>query len=132
MLSQDVSIQFDQENKIRVLNPDQFQQMENLENECHSFSDKVKNFGETVQVLVEVLDGQAKKIEFEKLRAIGQRNAAEQEADCRRRKQQDMRALSFFLARGSSFQYFLFFLIQNILIPLTRAARHGTITHNLH
>merc|ERR1719282_314066 len=43
-------------------------------------------------MLVEVLDGEAEKIEQEKLRAIGQRNRAEMEADARKRKQQQMQA----------------------------------------
>lgn len=52
----------------------------------------IGQFGTTVQTLVDVLDGQAKRIEFEKLRAIGQRNKAEMESDNRRRKQMEMRA----------------------------------------
>merc|ERR1740120_16224 len=44
-------------------------------------------------MLVEVLDGEAQKIEYEKLRAIGQRNRAEMEADARKRKSQQMQAM---------------------------------------
>merc|ERR1719335_1845390 len=44
-------------------------------------------------MLVEVLDGESAKIEKEKLRAIGQRNRAEMEADSRRRRQQQMQAI---------------------------------------
>merc|ERR1740138_1562437 len=44
-------------------------------------------------MLVEVLDGEAQKIEYDKLRAIGQRNRAEMEADARKRKQQQMQAM---------------------------------------
>merc|ERR1740138_1856302 len=44
-------------------------------------------------MLVEVLDGEAQKIEYEKLRAIGQRNRAEMEADARLRKQKQMQAM---------------------------------------
>merc|ERR1712100_965769 len=47
----------------------------------------------TVQTLVDILDGEAQKIEHEKLRAIGQRNRAEMEADARRRRQREMQAL---------------------------------------
>merc|ERR1719419_603684 len=44
-------------------------------------------------MLVEVLDGEASKIEYEKLRAIGQRNRAAMEADSRKRRQQQMQAM---------------------------------------
>merc|ERR1719254_443697 len=44
-------------------------------------------------MLVEVLDGEAKKIEYEKLRAIGQRNRAVMEEEARKRKQQHMQAM---------------------------------------
>merc|ERR1712232_1322032 len=60
---------------------------------CQQFTEKINAFGGTVQMLVEVLDGEAKKIEYEKLRAIGQRNRAEMEAESRRRKQQQMQAI---------------------------------------
>merc|ERR1740120_471739 len=44
-------------------------------------------------MLVEVLDGESAKIEKEKLRAIGQRNRAEMEADSQRHKQATMTGL---------------------------------------
>ena len=40
-----------------------------------------------MHVLVEVLDAQAKKIEFEKLKAIGARNLVESETENRQRRQ---------------------------------------------
>ena len=45
-----------------------------------------------MHVLVEVLDAQAKKIEFEKLKAIGQRNAVESEIENRENKKKAMKA----------------------------------------
>ena len=45
-----------------------------------------------MHVLVEVLDAQAKKIEFEKLKAIGQRNAVESEIENREHKKKAMQA----------------------------------------
>ena len=45
-----------------------------------------------MHVLVEVLDAQAKKIEFEKLKAIGQRNAVETEIENRENKKNAMQA----------------------------------------
>merc|ERR1719499_507676 len=44
-------------------------------------------------MLVEVLDGEARKIEYEKLRAIGQRNRAVMEAEARKQKLQQMQGL---------------------------------------
>ncbi|CAD7948319.1 unnamed protein product [Amoebophrya sp. A120] len=93
MADSDIQITFDADNHIRVLDPEKFKQMENLSQECQNFTEKIHQFGTTVQTLVDVLDGQAKRIEFEKLRAIGQKNLAEMESENRRRKQQQMRAL---------------------------------------
>ncbi len=71
MADSDIQICFDAENQIRVLDVSKFKQMEALETECTAFTEKIHSFTSTVQTLVEVLDGQAKRIEFEKLRAIG-------------------------------------------------------------
>ena len=49
---------------VQVLDPEKFKHMESLEQECHQFTDKIQQFGGTVQTLVDVLDGQAKRIEF--------------------------------------------------------------------
>jgi intraflagellar transport protein 20 len=57
------------------------------------FLDQCFLFSSNVADLVEVLDNQSKKIEMEKLRAIGQRNKVEQEADARRRRAQELNAL---------------------------------------
>mmetsp|Transcript_101207 Transcript_101207/g.281783 ORF Transcript_101207/g.281783 Transcript_101207/m.281783 type:complete len:131 (+) Transcript_101207:98-490(+) len=89
----EVDITFDEDNRIRVMPKEKFKQTEQLEEQCKAFTDKIHSFGGTVQMLVEVLDGEAKKIEYEKLRAIGQRNRAEMEADSRKRRQQQMQAM---------------------------------------
>lgn len=88
----EVDITFDEDNRIRVMPKEKYQQTESLDQQCQAFTEKIQAFGGTVQTLVEVLDGEAQKIEYEKLRAIGQRNRAEMEADARRRKQQNMQA----------------------------------------
>mmetsp|Transcript_96254 Transcript_96254/g.281139 ORF Transcript_96254/g.281139 Transcript_96254/m.281139 type:complete len:131 (+) Transcript_96254:60-452(+) len=93
MPENDIDITFDDENRIRVMPKEKFKQTEELEQQCQNFTEKIRSFGDTVQMLVEVLDGEAKKIEYEKLRAIGQRNRAEMEADARKRKQQQMQAM---------------------------------------
>eukprot|EP00392_Amoebophrya_sp_AT5.2_P019748 g20729.t1 len=68
MVDTDIQITFDSENHIRVLDPEKFKHLESLEGECQAFTSKLTSFGTTVQTLVEVLDTQAKRIEFEKLR----------------------------------------------------------------
>ena len=53
---------------------------------------EIEMFSNDVHVLVEMLDGQAKKIEFEKLKAIGQRNAVESEIENRGNKKKALQA----------------------------------------
>merc|ERR1712032_1183792 len=84
---------FDEDNRIRVMPKEKFKQTEALEGQCSQFIEKIQQFGGTVQTLVEILDGEAEKIEHEKLRAIGQRNRAEMEAEARRSKSQQMQSL---------------------------------------
>eukprot|EP00928_Gymnodinium_smaydae_P090270 TRINITY_DN74098_c0_g1_i1.p1 TRINITY_DN74098_c0_g1~~TRINITY_DN74098_c0_g1_i1.p1 ORF type:complete len:131 (+),score=35.59 TRINITY_DN74098_c0_g1_i1:83-475(+) len=93
MPENDVDITFDEDNRIRVMPKEKFKQTEALDEQCQSFTGKIHSLKGTVQTLVDVLDGEAQKIEQEKLRAIGQRNRAEMEADSRRKKQQHMQAL---------------------------------------
>eukprot|EP00450_Noctiluca_scintillans_P002683 CAMPEP_0194490376 /NCGR_PEP_ID=MMETSP0253-20130528/9617_1 /TAXON_ID=2966 /ORGANISM="Noctiluca scintillans" /LENGTH=130 /DNA_ID=CAMNT_0039330995 /DNA_START=64 /DNA_END=456 /DNA_ORIENTATION=- len=93
MLDQDVDISFDEENRIRVMPKEKYKQTEVLDQQCQAFTDNIKRFEGTVQTLVEILDGEAQKIENEKLRAIGQRNRAEMEQESRRRKEQQMKAM---------------------------------------
>ncbi|CAE8703191.1 unnamed protein product [Polarella glacialis] len=93
MADPQVDITFDEDNRIRVMPKEKFKMTEQLELECQGFSEKIQQFGGTVDMLVEILDGEASKIEHEKLRAIGQRNRAEMEAEARRRKEQNMQAM---------------------------------------
>mmetsp|Transcript_123310 Transcript_123310/g.307996 ORF Transcript_123310/g.307996 Transcript_123310/m.307996 type:complete len:131 (+) Transcript_123310:115-507(+) len=89
----DIDITFDEDNRIRVMPKDKYKATEQLDEQCKAFTEKIHAFGATVQTLVEVLDSESQKIEYEKLRAIGQRNRAEMEAESRRRKQQNMQAI---------------------------------------
>lgn len=93
MPENDIDITFDEDNRIRVMPKDKYHQTEMLDQQCQAFTGKIQEFGGTVQTLVEILDGEGKRIEFEKLKAIGQRNRAEMEADSRKRKQQSMQGL---------------------------------------
>eukprot|EP00743_Colponemidia_sp_Colp-15_P005244 GILK01005643.1.p1 GENE.GILK01005643.1~~GILK01005643.1.p1 ORF type:complete len:150 (+),score=37.11 GILK01005643.1:55-450(+) len=90
---QKVSITFDDDNHIRVLEADKFKEVQSMGSECSAFIDKIGIFNDTVRTLVTILDTQAQKIETEKLRAIGQRNRVDGEAENRKKKQQELQAL---------------------------------------
>mmetsp|Transcript_70861 Transcript_70861/g.142661 ORF Transcript_70861/g.142661 Transcript_70861/m.142661 type:complete len:133 (+) Transcript_70861:67-465(+) len=82
----EVPIHFDDESRIRVLDPEKFKHTEELAEQCTAFVDKIESFSGTVHVLVDVLDAQAKRIEHAKLKAIGQRNLVESETENRESK----------------------------------------------
>jgi len=76
-----ISITFDEENRIRVLESDKFQDTEAMKNESMEFIKskfypmnklecalEIISFDETVSSLVETLENQARKVEQEKLR----------------------------------------------------------------
>ena len=88
----EVAINFDETGNVRVLDTEKFKDTQEIDKECTTFMTKIKEFEGTVHTLVEVLDGQSKKIEQEKLKAIGQRNRVEGEAENRKRKQEETRA----------------------------------------
>ncbi|CAN0416412.1 unnamed protein product [Pylaiella littoralis] len=81
-----VQISFDDECRIRVLDPEQFKHSETLEKECRGFVDKIREFNTSVHTIVEVLHENAARIDKEKLRAIGQRNKVEGELEYRLRQ----------------------------------------------
>ena len=80
----EISVSFDNEGKVRVLDEEKFNQAEKLQNECNAFSGKLTEFTDTVDILVDVMASQAKKIERAKLKAIGQRNKMESESENRK------------------------------------------------
>jgi len=86
----EVPIHFDEESRIRVLDPEKFRHTEELAEQCTAFVDKIESFSGTVHLLVEVLDAHAKRIEHAKLKAIGQRNLVESEAENRENKKKAM------------------------------------------
>lgn len=73
-LESGVQISFDDECRIRVLDPEQFKHSETLEEECRGFVDKIRDFNSAVHAVVEVLQENAERIDKHKLRAIAQRN----------------------------------------------------------
>mmetsp|Transcript_26387 Transcript_26387/g.40085 ORF Transcript_26387/g.40085 Transcript_26387/m.40085 type:complete len:131 (+) Transcript_26387:79-471(+) len=93
MAAPDIDISFDEDNRIRVLPKEKYNSTEALDQQAKAFTDKIHDFGTTIQTLVEVLESEAAKIEHEKLKAIGQRNRADMESDARKRKQANMQAI---------------------------------------
>ncbi|KAM3142966.1 hypothetical protein pb186bvf_005029 [Paramecium bursaria] len=85
-MNDDISITFDEQNKIRVLDADKFRETEQLKIESMEFIKKILAMDEIVQNLNETLEEYAKKIELEKLRAIGERNKVETEQENRKKK----------------------------------------------
>merc|ERR1711964_116629 len=88
-----ISITFDDENKIRVLDPEKFAETESMKLECNEFISKLMTFDESVEKLISVLDDQSEKIEAEKLRAVGESNQVEGESEERRKKQLELQIL---------------------------------------
>lgn len=93
MAAERVSITFDDNNNIRVLEAGLFNDCQMMQTEAYEFINKMKKFDEMVGSLVDVLDSQAVKIEQEKLRAVGIRNQLENEAENRKIKQQELEQL---------------------------------------
>ena len=90
MAAERVSITFDDNNNIRVLEAGLFNDCLTMQTESYEFINKMKKFEEMVGSLVDVLDSQAVKIEQEKLKAVGIRNQLENEAENRKKKQQEL------------------------------------------
>mmetsp|Transcript_61666 Transcript_61666/g.172451 ORF Transcript_61666/g.172451 Transcript_61666/m.172451 type:complete len:131 (-) Transcript_61666:230-622(-) len=92
MSEADIEVTFDEENRIRIMPKEKFKETESLESQCKEFIENIDGFGTTMKNLVDLLDGEAEKIEQEKLRAIGQRNKADMEAEARKAKKLNMQA----------------------------------------
>eukprot|EP00629_Pelagomonadales_sp_RCC1024_P004639 CAMPEP_0119292008 /NCGR_PEP_ID=MMETSP1329-20130426/43398_1 /TAXON_ID=114041 /ORGANISM="Genus nov. species nov., Strain RCC1024" /LENGTH=95 /DNA_ID=CAMNT_0007292839 /DNA_START=365 /DNA_END=649 /DNA_ORIENTATION=- len=90
----DVTVSFDENNRIRVLDVDKFAHTEELAEAAAGFVKKQQEFGKLMAGIVDVLDQNARKIEHAKLRAIGMRNKvlSERENRARRRSAGFLRA----------------------------------------
>ena len=88
-----INITFDENNQIRVLEADKYRESENLKGECIDFLKKIVTFNDNVEQLILILDEQAKKIEEQKLKAVGARNRIEGEEDNCRKKEQELKTL---------------------------------------
>lgn len=64
-----------------------------MKNESLEFIKKVLTLDETISALSETLEAFAKKIEQEKLRAVGERNKVESEEENRKKKMMDLNNL---------------------------------------
>jgi intraflagellar transport protein 20 len=87
-----VLISFDEQNRLRILDADQFRSTAQLAEECVSFTTKIDEFSECVDGLVDILTVQSKQIEREKLMAIGQRNRIDSEQEIRKRRERELKS----------------------------------------
>ncbi|DBA03608.1 TPA: hypothetical protein N0F65_006787 [Lagenidium giganteum] len=86
-------ISFDDEYRVRVLERENIAHTQELEQESNQFATKIEEFHEIVKGVLEVMEGQAKRIEREKLKAIGQRNKVDSEVENRNRQKQMLELL---------------------------------------
>eukprot|EP00939_MAST-03C_sp_MAST-3C-sp1_P004317 g4317.t1 len=90
-MSKSVSISFDEECRIRVLESEDFNKTRDLELECKNYVTKLTSFNDVVTELVEKLNSRARAIEKVQLQAIGQRNICESEQSNRKRKKSELK-----------------------------------------
>mmetsp|Transcript_419 Transcript_419/g.1186 ORF Transcript_419/g.1186 Transcript_419/m.1186 type:complete len:129 (-) Transcript_419:93-479(-) len=95
----EVKVSFDENFRIRVLDVDKFEHTEELAEACASFVSKNQDFGKLIASIVEVVDANAKKIELQKLKAIGARNLVLAE---RENRDQERRALQALIAEKTA------------------------------
>uniref|UniRef100_K3XDM9 Intraflagellar transport protein 20 n=1 Tax=Globisporangium ultimum (strain ATCC 200006 / CBS 805.95 / DAOM BR144) TaxID=431595 RepID=K3XDM9_GLOUD len=84
---------FDDEFRVRVLEKETIAHTQELEQESNQFATKLEEFHDIIKGVLEVLEGQAKRIEREKLKAIGQRNRVDSEVENRNRQKQMLESL---------------------------------------
>jgi len=92
-MTMDAKICFDENYKIKAIEPAKFVRAEELEKECGQFVEKISSFSDKVNALVEVLEANAARIDAQKLRAIGLRMAKDNEAEQRSRQQRALQAV---------------------------------------
>ncbi|RLN44645.1 hypothetical protein BBJ29_001165 [Phytophthora kernoviae] len=80
------SICFDDDCQVRVLDKENIAHTQELEQESNQFATRLEEFHEIVKGVLEVMEGQAKRIEREKLK--GQRNRVDSEVENRNRQKQ--------------------------------------------
>lgn len=85
-----VGICFDREYQVRILDADKCEATQRLQQGCATLSSKVEQLNGLVKTYLEILDKQAGKIETEKLKAIGVRNAVATIEEDRKRKSKEL------------------------------------------
>ena len=91
--NQESGIFFDEMSKVRVLEPEVSLSTQELKTECKEFVDKISDFQKIVGDFIEKVDGIAKEVEQEKMKAIGARNLLKSTAKQREAEQQQLHAL---------------------------------------
>lgn len=89
----DVGICFDQDYQVRVLDAHKYEATQRLQQGCVTLTDKVEQLNGLVRKYLDVLDKQAGKIETEKLKAIGVRNAVATLEEDRKCKSKELHTL---------------------------------------
>ncbi|XP_066910199.1 intraflagellar transport protein 20 homolog [Clytia hemisphaerica] len=84
---------FNDVSKLCVLEPEVNQQTHELKTECKDFVEKISEFQGIVGGFISVVDGLAKGVEKEKMKAIGARNSLKSMTKQREAQQQQLRAL---------------------------------------
>jgi len=92
-MSDSNGIFFNEVSKLCVLEPEVSQQTVELKTECKEFVDKISDFQNIVGGFLTVVDGLAKEVEKEKMKAIGARNSLKSMTKQREAQQQQLRAL---------------------------------------
>ncbi|XP_067928006.1 intraflagellar transport protein 20 homolog [Watersipora subatra] len=86
-------LHFDELNKIRVLEPDVYQQTTELKEECKGFVEKMTTFQKIVGSFITTVDSVAQQVDKEKIKAIGSRNLLKSMSKQREAQQQQLQAL---------------------------------------
>ena len=88
-----VSVSFDEEGHVRILDAEKFKKSQELNELSAEFNSNVQDFTQTVNNFLSVLQTQADQIEFHKLRAIGQRILVDNEQEGRAADERQLKKL---------------------------------------
>lgn len=86
---EDDLIMFDKNGAIRMYNPEKFDEMVKTVETQKQYAERMDDFSNMVKQTMKIVEAIAKAIEEEKLRAIGNRNIVESEAEERARMVQE-------------------------------------------
>eukprot|EP01084_Bolivina_argentea_P236546 397705_1 len=92
MTEDKVSLCFDEDGNVRILDPAAFKHSEDLERESRTLANKTEEFRETVNSAMRMLDVNSENIEKEKLKAIGIQNQVNGEIALRTQKKADLQS----------------------------------------